>query len=134
MKCPTESDLPPDLLLHLICCHYCHPICRRRVFHCFCQIFHCCCQLRVGMAMGRVWAGFLYTRTRPADQDSQPEPGPIINRIFFFGAQIRPVGPRLKIIHPEIRTIPKSQITEYTCNFFGNHNIFLAIFLTNQSE
>ena len=37
------------------------------------------------MAMGRVWAGFLYTRTRPADQDSQPEPGPIINRIFFWG-------------------------------------------------
>ena len=59
--------------------------------------------------------------------------GPIINRIFFFGAQTSPVGPQPKIIHPEIITIPKSQITEYTCNFLGNHNIFLAIFLTNQS-
>ena len=35
------------------------------------------------MATGRVWAGFLHTRTRLAGQDPQPGPGPIINRVFF---------------------------------------------------
>ena len=74
--------------------------------------------------MGRVWAGFLYIRTRPASQDSRPRPASIINRIFF-GAQTRSIWPRPKIIHLEIRTIPKSQITEYICNFLGNHSIFL---------
>ena len=47
----------------------------------------------LGMATSRVRAGFLHTRPQPVGQDLRPEPGPIINRVFF-GAQTRPVGPR----------------------------------------
>ena len=38
----------------------------------------------VGMATGRVRAGFFHTRARPAGLDPRPEPGPISKRIFFL--------------------------------------------------
>ena len=44
---------------------------------------------QIGMATGRVWAGFLHTRTRPAGQDPQPGPDPFTNRVFFR-ARTRP--------------------------------------------
>ena len=44
---------------------------------------------KVGMATGRVRAGFFYIRTRPAGQDPWPGPGPLTKRIFFPG----PTGP-----------------------------------------
>ena len=52
---------------------------------------------KLGMAMGRVRAGFFHTLTRPARQD--PWPGPASFRVpgFFLGpgpAPARPHGPR----------------------------------------
>ena len=47
----------------------------------------------LGMATGRVRAGFFHTRTRPAGQDPWPEPEPFIKRIFFPGPGPAPTGP-----------------------------------------
>lgn len=41
------------------------------------------------MTTDRVWAGFLHALTRPSGLNLRPRPGPIINRIFFPGAQTR---------------------------------------------
>ena len=49
--------------------------------------------LLVGMATGRVRAGFFHTRARPAGLDPRPEPGPISNRIFFPEPRPAPPGP-----------------------------------------
>ena len=40
--------------------------------------------LQVGMATGRVRAGFFHIRTRPAGLSQKSEPGPFIKRVFFF--------------------------------------------------
>ena len=48
----------------------------------------------LGMATGRVRAGFFHIRTRPAGQDPQPRPGPFTKRIFFPGPGPAPAGPR----------------------------------------
>ena len=37
----------------------------------------------LGMAMGRVWAGFLNTRTQPANLSQKPEPTLFNKRVFF---------------------------------------------------
>ena len=42
-------------------------------------------EMEIGMATGRVRAGFFYTRTRPAGQDPWPEPGPLTKRVFLPG-------------------------------------------------
>ena len=47
----------------------------------------------LGMATGRVRAGFFHTRTRPAGQDPWPEPDPFIKRIFSPGPGPAPTGP-----------------------------------------
>ena len=49
---------------------------------------------KVGMAMGRVRAGFFHTQTRPAGQDPRAGPSPFTKRIFFSGTRTRPHGPR----------------------------------------
>ena len=49
--------------------------------------------LVLGMATGRVRAGFFHTRARPAGLDLRPEPGPISKRIFFAGPRPAPPGP-----------------------------------------
>ena len=59
--------------------------------------------MRVGMATGRVRAGFFHTRTRPAGQDPWPEPAPFRVPGFFPGPRPAPAephgprGPRLEI-------------------------------------
>ena len=47
----------------------------------------------VGMATGRVRAGFFHTRARPAGLDPRPKPGPIVNGFFFAGPRPTPPGP-----------------------------------------
>ena len=49
--------------------------------------------LSLGMATGRVRAGFFHTRARPASLDPRLEPGPISKRIFFAGPRPTPPGP-----------------------------------------
>ena len=51
-------------------------------------------QLRLGMAMGRVRAGFFHTRTRSTGQDPWPGPGPFRVPGFFPRPGPAPVGPR----------------------------------------
>ena len=57
----------------------------------------------VGMATGRVRAGFFHTRTRPAGQDPWPGPAPFRVPGFFPGPRPAPAephgprGPRLEI-------------------------------------
>ena len=48
---------------------------------------------QLGMAMGRVRAGFFYTRTRPAGQDPWPEPGPLTKWVFFSVPRPALTGP-----------------------------------------
>ena len=38
----------------------------------------------VGMATGRVRAGFFHTRTQPAGQDPWPGPDPFTKQVFFW--------------------------------------------------
>ena len=50
----------------------------------------------LGMAMGRVWAGFLNTRTQPANLSQKPEPTLFNKRVFFLRPRLAmsgPVGP-----------------------------------------
>ena len=51
----------------------------------------------LGMATGRVRAGFFHTRTRPVRQDPWPGPAPFRVPGFFLGPGPTPVGPRLEI-------------------------------------
>ena len=44
------------------------------------------------MATGRVWVGFLCTRTRPAGLTLKPEPAPFIKRVFFPKPRPAPLG------------------------------------------
>ena len=48
----------------------------------------------LGMATGRVRAGFFHTRTRPAGQDLRPEPDPSTKRVFFPRPGPAPAGLR----------------------------------------
>ena len=48
----------------------------------------------LGMATGRVRAGFFHTRTRPAGQDPWPGPAPFRVPGFFPGPRPAPAGPR----------------------------------------
>ena len=50
--------------------------------------------LPLGMATGRVRAGFFHTRTRPAGQDPWPGPAPFRVPGFFSGPRPAPAGPR----------------------------------------
>ena len=69
----------------------------RKVFRSLPERFH------VGMATGRVRAGFFHTRTRPAGQDPWPGPAPFRVPGFFPGPRPAPAGvrgargPRLEI-------------------------------------
>ena len=65
----------------------------------------------LGMATGRVRAEFFNTRTRPAGQDLQPEPGPFTKRIFFSGPRPGPTSPTGPVPHDQ--SSPKSKT-----NFF----------------
>ena len=47
----------------------------------------------IGMATGRVRAGFFHTQTRPAGQDAWPGPAPFRVPGFFPGPRPAPVGP-----------------------------------------
>ena len=47
----------------------------------------------LGMATGRVRAGFFHTRTRPAGQDPWPGPAPFRVSGFFPGPRPAPAGP-----------------------------------------
>ena len=47
----------------------------------------------LGMATGRVRAGFLYIRTRPAGPTPKPELAPFNKRVFFFKSKPAPSGP-----------------------------------------
>ena len=59
------------------------------------------------MAIGRVWAGFFHTRTRPAGQNPQPGPGPFTKR-FFFGTWTHPHEPHPSwLVQPKIRNKKK---------------------------
>ena len=49
---------------------------------------------QLGMATGRVRAGFFHIRTRPAGQDPWPGPGPFMVPGFFPGPRPAPAGPR----------------------------------------
>ena len=48
----------------------------------------------LGMATGRVRAGFFHTRTRPAGLSPKLEPGPFINRVFSLEPGPASAGPR----------------------------------------
>ena len=50
-------------------------------------------EMEIGMATGRVRAGFFYTRTRPAGQDPWPGPDPLTKRVFFPSPRPAPIGP-----------------------------------------
>ena len=50
-------------------------------------------RIQLGMATGRVRAGFFHTRTRPAGQDPWPGPAPFRVPGFFPGPRPAPVGP-----------------------------------------
>ena len=51
----------------------------------------------LGMATGRVRAGFFHTQTRPAGQDPWPEPAPFRVPGFFLGPGPALAEPRLEI-------------------------------------
>ena len=74
------------------------------------------------MAIGRVWVGFLYTRTRPASQDPQPRTSSIINWIFFR-AQTHPVGP----CHFRAHSVAQSKKEKKNClpniDFLNNQTV-----------
>ena len=78
----------------------------------------------LGMATGRVRAGFFHTRTRPAGQDPWPEPDPFIKRIFFPGpgpgpgpAPTGPTGPAGPVLHDQ-----SSPAQNQKQNFFLREN------------
>ena len=75
------------------------------------------------MATGRVWAGFLHTRTRLAGQDPQPGPGPIINRVFFPRPKPAPAWP----CRPRLALGPKSGPTKILFIYFKLIKIFCQI-------
>ena len=69
--------------------------------------------LCIGMAMGRgrVWVGFLHTRTRPTGLDPQLRPGQIINRVFFPGPKLAPLSPTAQIMaKPKKKNLNEAQI------------------------
>ena len=49
--------------------------------------------LQLGMAIGRVWTGFLYAWTRPASLYLLLEPGPFNKRVFLFAPRLAQLGP-----------------------------------------
>ena len=49
--------------------------------------------LKLGMATGRVRAGFFHIRTRPAGLNPWSEPDPFTKWVFFPGPRPAPVGP-----------------------------------------
>ena len=53
--------------------------------------------MKLGMATGRVRAGFFHTWTRPAGQDLRLGPSSFTNRVFFQGLEPTPVEPHLVI-------------------------------------
>ena len=70
----------------------------------------------VGMATGRVWAGFLHTWTWPADLPQKPEPTPFNKRIFFCAPDTPHRAPRASLNacykpRPEIPTKKKTPKT-----------------------
>ena len=69
---------------------------------------HCYCN--IGMAAGRIRAGFFHTRTRLASLPWKPRPSPFIKRIFF--STPNPSGPRGP------RPLMPSQAQNQKCKFW----------------
>ena len=71
--------------------------------------------------MGRVWAGFFDTRTRPTGLDLRPKPDPIINRFFFAGPKPTPSGP----VQPLLPSIQKPNPIQSLNNNNNNNKLQL---------
>ena len=86
-------------------------------------------EMEIGMATGRVRAGFFYTRTRPAGQDPRPEPD-LLTKWVFLPGPVKGLGPicgstKKKIqIQTQSQSQPqKSQTQISDLHFpFQNHN------------
>ena len=77
------------------------------------------CQ-QVGMATGRVRAGFFHTQTRPAGQDPRSEPDPFTKWVFFPGPGPTPVGLRgPRPARPNLGLILGPNHGPITINFFS---------------
>ena len=75
----------------------------------------------LGMATGRVRAGFLYTRTRPAGLNLLSEPGPFNKRVFFVAPKLAPS----KLVSPSPKSKTK-KLVQTQNHKSSQNNIFLA--------